>query len=85
MRRLAPRRSTMSEMDSTPRYTRDCQEAESPIDDAWISSMSSTVDNIEGLTFELGKGDEFTFTLQDDYKNQLKDKTLDLMSSLTLM
>jgi len=50
------------------------QEVQSPIDDNWISSMSSIVDNMEGLTFELGKGEEFTFSLEDSYKNQLKDK-----------
>lgn len=50
------------------------QEVQSPIDDAWVSSMSNTVDNMEGLTFDVGKGKEFTFNLEGNYKNQLKDK-----------
>ena len=57
-----------------PVQTETAQEVQSPIDDNWVSSMSNTVDNIEGLTFELGGGDEFTFTLEDNYKSQLKDK-----------
>lgn len=51
---------------------------QSPIDENWVSSMSRTVDNMEGLTFEVAKGKEFTFSLDDKYKGTLKDKNAQL-------
>ena len=53
-------------------------ETTSPIDENWVSSMSRVVDNMEGLTFEVAKGKEFTFSLEDQYKTNLKDKNVQL-------
>ena len=47
---------------------------ESPIDEDWISQMTQEVDTLEGLEFDLGNGQNFTFGLNDQYRNQLKQK-----------
>lgn len=47
---------------------------ESIVDDAWISKMSSEVDQMTGLEFDLGGEKTFTFGLDDSYKSQLKQK-----------
>lgn len=49
-------------------------EAESIIDEAWISKMSSEVDTLTGLEFDLGEEKTFEFGLTDQYKAQLKDR-----------
>lgn len=49
-------------------------EAESFIDEAWISNMSKEVDLMTGLEFDLGGDKTFTFGLDDSYKSQLKQK-----------
>lgn len=46
---------------------------ESFIDDNWIDQMSSEVDTLEGLEFDLGDGNSFTFSINDNYRNELKD------------
>ena len=47
---------------------------ESFINDEWIGKMSSEVDQLTGLEFNLGNEKTFTFGLDDNYKSQLKDK-----------
>jgi hypothetical protein len=49
-------------------------QAESVIDDEWISDMSREVDSLSGLEFDLGGDKTFEFGLDDDYKSQLKTK-----------
>jgi len=44
------------------------------IDDTWISSMRSELDSMEGIEFDLGNGSNFTFGMDDAYKNQLAEK-----------
>jgi hypothetical protein len=44
------------------------------IDDEWIANMSREVDALEGLEFDLGEGNSFTFGLSNQYRNELKDK-----------
>jgi hypothetical protein len=46
----------------------------SPIDDEWISSMTSELDALEGVEFDLGDGNSFTFGLTKEYKSQLAEK-----------
>jgi hypothetical protein len=53
-------------------------EMESIIDDAWVSSMSSNLDDMTGLEFDLGNDRTFTFGLEDAYKSQLKQKNAQL-------
>jgi hypothetical protein len=50
------------------------QEETSFIDDEWIANMSREVDALEGLEFDLGEGNRFTFGLSNQYRNELKDK-----------
>jgi hypothetical protein len=50
---------------------------ESPIDDQWIATMSREVDELEAISFDL-QGQEFNFALKDDYKNQLKQKNVNI-------
>jgi len=47
---------------------------ESFINEDWVSNMSSEVDQLTGLEFDLGNDKSFTFGLDDNYKSQLKDK-----------
>ena len=47
---------------------------ESFITDDWINEMSSEVDQLTGLEFNLGNDKSFTFGLDDKYKSELKDK-----------
>ena len=53
-------------------------EYESPIDNNWIDEMSAEVDDLEGLEFDLGNGQSFTFGLDDQYKSQLKQSNAQL-------
>ena len=53
-------------------------EVESIIDDEWISSMSSNLDSMTGLEFDLGNDRSFTFGLDESYKSQLKQKNAQL-------
>lgn len=50
------------------------EEVQSPINDTWIADMSKTVDSLQDIEFDLGKGKSFKFSLEDNYKSSLKDK-----------
>ena len=60
--------SAPAPQDSSP------SETQSIIDEAWISKMSSEVDTLTGLEFDLGEEKTFEFGLTDQYKAQLKDR-----------
>ena len=49
-------------------------EVESVIDEQWIADMAQEVDTLEGLEFDLGDNNLLEFNLDDNYRNQLKDK-----------
>lgn len=49
-------------------------EYETFVDDQWLNNMSSEVDALEGIEFEVSKDKSFTFGLEDSYKSQLKSK-----------
>ena len=51
---------------------------ESFINDDWISKMSKEVDALEGLEFDLGGDKTFTFGLDENYRNQLKESNSQL-------
>jgi hypothetical protein len=55
-------------------------EVESIVDDNWLQEMSSEVDALEGIDFEIANGKTFTFGLNDSYKNNLKSKNAQLDS-----
>lgn len=55
-------------------------EVESIVDDNWLQEMSSEVDALEGIDFEISAGKTFTFGLNDSYKNNLKSKNAQLDS-----
>ena len=48
------------------------------INDKWLSDMSKEVDALDGLEFDLGNDKSFTFGLDDNYKNQLKENNSQL-------
>lgn len=50
------------------------QQYESFIDDNWVRNMYTEVDALEGVEFDLGNGNTFTFGINDQYKSQLKQK-----------
>jgi len=50
------------------------------VNDQWLSDMSKEVDALEGLEFDLGNDKSFTFGLDENYKNQLKENNSQLES-----
>ena len=44
------------------------------INEEWISSMKATVNDLEGLQFDLGNDNNFKFGFQENYKQSLIDK-----------
>lgn len=60
-----------------PQQSQD-QAFESFIDDQWIQDMSSEVDALQALEFDVADGKTFQFSLDADYKDQLKDKQANL-------
>ena len=44
------------------------------INEEWISKMTSSVNELEGLQFDLGEGNDFKFGFQENYKKSLIDK-----------
>lgn len=49
-------------------------EPESFIDQEWVNNMSAEVDALTGIEFDLGGGKSFTFGIDDQYRQQLKNK-----------
>ena len=54
--------------------SQEAPQQESIINDDWIAQMSSEVDTLTGLEFDLGDNNTFEFGLDDQYKSQLKSK-----------
>jgi len=50
------------------------EEFEGIVNDQWLQTMSSEVDALEGIEFQLSKDKSFTFGLEDNYKSELKSK-----------
>ena len=57
---------------AAPEY--ESEAIESVIDEQWVADMAQEVDTLEGLEFDLGDNNLLEFNLDDNYKNQLKDK-----------
>ena len=57
---------------AAPEY--ESEAIESVIDEQWIADMAQEVDTLEGLEFDLGDNNLLEFNLDDNYRNQLKDK-----------
>ena len=57
---------------AAPEY--ESEAMESVIDEQWIADMAQEVDTLEGLEFDLGDNNLLEFNLDDNYRNQLKDK-----------
>ena len=47
---------------------------DSPIDDQWISNMQKDLNALDGVEFDLGNGNSFTFGLTNEYKGHLSEK-----------
>jgi hypothetical protein len=47
-------------------------------DENWISNMTETVNDIDGISFDLPGGQEFTFGLDNTYKSDLINKNAEL-------
>lgn len=50
------------------------QESDSLFDENWVNAMRSELDALEGIDFDLGNGNKFTFGLGEKYKSQLAEK-----------
>tara|TARA_R110001583_G_scaffold91428_2_gene233464 strand:+ start:381 stop:1463 length:1083 start_codon:yes stop_codon:yes gene_type:complete len=70
----ADARKGIEEIRNRYRAPETSDEPQSPIDDEWIESMRSDLDALEGIEFDLGNEQSFTFGLNDDYKSELADK-----------
>ena len=57
---------------AAPEY--ESEAMESVIDEQWIADMAQEVDTLEGLEFDLGDNNLLEVGLDDNYRNQLKDK-----------
>ena len=66
--------SNIRESYKTPVRTEAETDSSSPIDDEWISSMTTELNALEGVEFDLGDGNSFTFGLTNEYKSQLAEK-----------
>lgn len=53
---------------------RQAQEETSLIDDNWVSNMQSELAALDGIDFDLGNGNTFTFGMDETYKGQLAEK-----------
>lgn len=65
---------------STETGTNQAYEPESFVDEQWLQEMSSEIDALEGIDFELSGEKTFTFGLNETYKNSLKSKNAQLDS-----
>ena len=70
--------SSLRENYVLPTQTESYREDAPVFDDAWINTMSSEVDALDAMEFELGDDRTFTFGLDDNYKSTLKDKNAQL-------
>lgn len=50
------------------------EEDESPFDDAWYQNMQNETQALDGVEFDLGNGQKFTFGLNERYRNELVEK-----------
>ena len=53
-------------------------EAQSPITEDWLKTMSAEVQDFDGLIFELPSGEKFTYGIKDDYRKELVAKNTQL-------
>jgi hypothetical protein len=53
---------------------RQAQEQTSLIDDNWVSNMRNELSALDGIDFDLGNGNTFTFGMDEAYKGQLAEK-----------
>lgn len=49
-------------------------EEESPFDDSWYQSMQVETQALDGVEFDLGNGNSFTFGLNEQYRSELVEK-----------
>jgi hypothetical protein len=50
------------------------QQETSLIDDNWVSNMQNELSALDGIDFDLGNGEQFTFGMDESYKSQLAEK-----------
>ena len=50
------------------------EDFEGIVNDEWLGNMSTEVDALEGIEFQVSKDKSFTFGLDDGYKSELKSK-----------
>ena len=66
--------SVRSQYKSEERKPEVQEEFEGIVNEQWLDTMSSEVDALEGIEFQLSKDKSFTFGLEDSYKSELKSK-----------
>jgi len=58
---------------STPEV-KESEDFSSPFDDEWYSSMQMETEALDGVEFDLGNGQQFTFGLNQQYRQELVEK-----------
>ena len=69
--------SSVRETYKTPVKTESAEDF-SPIDEQWVSNMQKDLNALNGIEFDLGNGESFTFGLTDEYKSHLSEKNTHL-------
>jgi len=70
--------NNVREQYAAPIVEDDGESFESPITEEWVSNMAETVEDLNGLEFDLPSGDVFTFGLDNQYKQELVMKNANL-------
>ena len=58
----------------TPVANNESVDDTSPFDEQWIANMQKDLNALDGVEFDLGNGQSFTFGLTNEYKNHLNEK-----------
>ena len=71
-------KQSIEELRSSYTLPQSVASTEDLFDENWVSSMRSTVSDIDGISFDLPNGQEFTFGLDNGYKSDLINRNENL-------
>lgn len=71
-------KQSIEDLRSSYMLPEDYASTEELFDDQWVDNMRSTVSDIDGISFDLPNGEEFTFGLEGAYKSDLIDRNANL-------
>ena len=71
-------KQSIEELRSSYTLPQEVSSTEDLFDEGWVSNMRSTVSDIDGISFDLPGGQEFTFGLENTYKSDLINRNENL-------